>query len=80
METWGPVLLENLPVAVVLIYMTKMWLTFLRERDKTTLDTFKDISDAADETTRSTRDSINRNTEVLTGVRTLIEERMRARE
>ena len=72
-----PVIVQNMPVAAVLIIMTRMWLTFMRDRDKATLDTFKDISDAADETTRSTRDSIKENTQILTGVKTILEERLR---
>ena len=79
METWGPVLVENLPVCAVLIYMMRMFLQHIERRERSTLDTFKDISEAADETTRSTRDSINRNTEVLTGVKTLIEQDARSR-
>ena len=77
METWMPVIVENIPVAAVLIIMTRMWLTFLKDRDKSTLDTFKSITDSARDTAKDTRGSIDKNTKVLTELRVMIEERMR---
>jgi len=65
MEQWG-MLVENIPIAAALIWITKLWLAFLEGRDKKTLETFKAITK-----------SINENTKVLAELKTTIEHRVR---
>lgn len=56
-------LMENVPVAVAMIVMTKLFLTYLTKRDESALVTRREATEA-----------INRNTEVLAGLKTLMEE------
>jgi len=56
-------LMENVPVAVAMIVMTKLFLTYLKTRDESALSTRREATEA-----------INRNTEVLAELKTLIGE------
>lgn len=54
-------LLQNVPVAVAMIVMTKLFLTYLKARDGSALSARKEATEA-----------INRNTKVLAELTTLI--------
>lgn len=62
MEKAFEFLMENVPVAVAMIVMTKLFLTYLKHRDESALVTRREATEA-----------INRNTEVLVELKTLIE-------
>lgn len=74
MEEWKW-LIENVPVAAALIIMTRMWLTFLRDRDAETMETLRRISDQCHGVQRESTAAIGEVTEVLAGLKTLVEGR-----
>lgn len=55
-------LLENVPVAIAMIVMAKLFLTYMKGRDE-----------SADTVRKESSDAINRNTEVIIELKGLIE-------